>query len=227
MTGPYGMCFRREGREGPVVLVGAGSGMSPVWSILNDHIASGEERPVYFFYGARTKDDLFHLDQLAAITAKYPSVEFIPVLSHAADDAGWDGERGFVHEAVDRKLRALGVMGQGDVYACGPPPMIDALTPTLFMLDYESRGSSSISSRRHPGRPAIKGGPANQHNQAVITKGGRPMEATASPVASVPQAPRRLPALPAASTITSSLGANVPPITRTSPATCSLIQNAI
>lgn len=138
VTGPYGMCFRREGREGPVVLVGAGSGMSPVWSILHDHIESGEDRPVYFFYGARTEDDLFHLDQLAAITAAHPSVEFIPVLSHSPEDSGWTGETGFVHQAVDRKLKALGLEGQGDVYACGPPPMIDALTPTLFMLDFES-----------------------------------------------------------------------------------------
>lgn len=138
VVGPYGMCFRREGREGPVVLVGAGSGMSPVWSILHDHIHSGEDRPVLFFYGARTEADLFHLDKLAAITAEHPSVEFIPVLSHAAEGSGWTGETGFVHQAVDRKLRELGVAGEGDVYACGPPPMIDALTPTLFMLDYES-----------------------------------------------------------------------------------------
>ena len=68
VTGPYGMCFRRENREGPVVLVGAGSGMSPVWSILHDHLESGEDRPVYFFYGARTESDLFHLDKLAAIS---------------------------------------------------------------------------------------------------------------------------------------------------------------
>lgn len=138
VVGPYGMCFRREGREGPVVLVGAGSGMSPVWSILHDHIHSGEDRPVLFFYGARTEADLFHLDKLAEITAEHPSVEFIPVLSHAPEGSGWTGETGFVHQAVDRKLRELGVAGKGDVYACGPPPMIDALTPTLFMLDYES-----------------------------------------------------------------------------------------
>ena len=138
VVGPYGMCFRRENREGPVVLVGAGSGMSPVWSILHDHIESGEDRPVLFFYGARTEDDLFHLEKLAEITAAHPSVEFIPVLSHAPEGSGWTGETGFVHQAVDRKLKALGLEGQGDVYACGPPPMIDALTPTLFMLDFES-----------------------------------------------------------------------------------------
>jgi len=137
IVGPYGTCFRREGRKGPVMLVGAGSGMSPVWSILRDHLASGEDRPVHFFYGARTRDDLFHLAEIAEITARNPQVSFIPVLSHAGEDASWSGERGFVHEAVDRHLKQLAIDGEGDVYACGPPPMIDALTPVLFMNSFE------------------------------------------------------------------------------------------
>ena len=138
IIGPYGSCFRREEREGPVILVGAGSGMSPIWSILHDHIASGEDRPVYFFYGARTQDDLFYLDKIEELTTANPSVKFIPVLSHADDDASWTGARGFVHEAVDSYLKDLGVDGEGDVYACGPPPMIDALSPVLFMHDFEA-----------------------------------------------------------------------------------------
>jgi len=138
VVGPYGTCFRRENRSGPLILVGAGSGLSPVWSILNDHLASGEERDVYFFYGARTRDDLFYLDRIAAILERHPSVRFVPVLSHAGDDAAWIGERGFVHERVDAKLKELGIDGAGDVYACGPPPMIDALQPVLFMNGFES-----------------------------------------------------------------------------------------
>ena len=137
LRGPYGMCFRREDREGPVILVGAGSGMSPVWSILHDQLASGESRPILFFYGARGRDDLFKLDEIAELTKANPSVEFIPVLSHTDDDDEWKGERGFVHECVDRHLKQMDINGEGDVYACGPPPMIDALTPVLFMNDFE------------------------------------------------------------------------------------------
>lgn len=137
VVGPYGSCFRREGREGPLVLVAAGSGMSPIWSILHDHLASGEERPVYFFYGARTEHDLFHLDRIAALVERHPEVTFLPVLSHCEQGSGWQGLRGFVHEQVRERLRELGIEGQGDVYACGPPPMIDALNPVLFMLDFD------------------------------------------------------------------------------------------
>jgi propane monooxygenase reductase subunit len=110
--------------------------MSPVWSILNDHVLSGETRPVYFFYGARTPDDLFYLDKIADLVSRYPDVTFIPVLSHAEEDA-WDGERGFVHQSVDVILKRLGIDGEGDLYACGPPPMIDALQPVLFMNGFE------------------------------------------------------------------------------------------
>ncbi len=138
VKGPYGSCFRREDRQGPVILVGAGSGMSPVWSILNDHIASGEQRDVHFFYGARTRDDLFYLDEIEQLVATYPGLTFVPVLSEAENDTDWTGEKGFVHEIVDTHLKRLDLDGEGDVYACGPPPMIDALMPVLFMNDFDT-----------------------------------------------------------------------------------------
>src|SRR5258706_6039311 len=52
--GPYGTCFRREGRPGPMLLIGGGSGMSPPLSMLADHIASGEPKAVPAFFQART-----------------------------------------------------------------------------------------------------------------------------------------------------------------------------
>lgn len=137
VRGPFGVCFRRENRDGPMILVAAGSGMAPIWSILHDHIASGERRPVLFFYGARTQADLFYLEPIRALTEARPEIEFIPALSHAEDDAGWNGARGFVHEVVRDTLKARGLGGDGDVYACGPPPMIDALGPVLFMQDID------------------------------------------------------------------------------------------
>lgn len=138
VKGPYGTCFRREDREGAVIMVGGGSGMSPLWSILHDHVASGEDRPVYFFYGARTRNDLFYLDEFARISSETRNFTFVPVLSHAGDDVEWRGERGFVHEVVDAHLRRLGLGEAVDVYACGPAPMIEALTPVLHMNNIES-----------------------------------------------------------------------------------------
>ena len=134
LKGPFGTCFRREERAGPMILVGGGSGMSPLWAILKDHIESGEQRPIRFFYGARTRKDLFFLDEFAAVSAQLTDFEFIPVLSQATAEDAWTGETGFVHEAVDRVLRAQVLTGELDAYTCGPPPMIDALLPVLQRL---------------------------------------------------------------------------------------------
>jgi len=135
--GPYGACFRREARPGPMLLIGGGSGMSPLWSILADHIGSGEQRPVRFFYGARARADLFYVEELADIAAKLTDFRFIPALSHAAADDGWKGESGFVHEVVLRHLREEKLPGAIDAYACGPTPMIDAVLPVLQMNGIE------------------------------------------------------------------------------------------
>jgi propane monooxygenase reductase subunit len=135
--GPYGTCFRREGRTGPMVLVGGGSGMSPLWSILSDHIASGEQRPIRFFYGARTRADLFYLLEIAAIAEQLKDFQFIPALSHATECDKWEGETGFVHEVVARHLKSERLSGAVDAYACGPTPMIDALLPVLQMNGVE------------------------------------------------------------------------------------------
>jgi len=136
--GPYGTCFRREERSGPMLLIGGGSGMSPLWSILHDLVESGENRAVRFFYGARARRDLFFLDEFAALTATLPDFRFIPALSHAEPDDAWTGETGFIHEVVSRTLRAEGLDGEDiDGYSCGPPPMIDAVLPILQMAGLE------------------------------------------------------------------------------------------
>lgn len=134
--GPYGGCFRREGRPGPMVLVGGGSGMSPLWSILQDHIQSGDQRPVRFFYGARTDADLFYLDEFQSIASKLSDFKFIPALSHC-NGSPWSGETGFVHDVVQRRLRQESLPGDIDAYSCGPPPMIDAVMPVLFGIGVE------------------------------------------------------------------------------------------
>jgi propane monooxygenase reductase subunit len=135
--GPYGTCFRREDRSGPMLLIGGGSGMSPLWSILHDHVESGETRPVRFFYGARTRADLFYLEEFSALTARLPDFRFIPALSHAEPDDLWTAETGFIHDVVARTLRVEGLDGEIDAYSCGPPPMIDAVLPVLQMAGVE------------------------------------------------------------------------------------------
>jgi propane monooxygenase reductase subunit len=131
IKGPYGTCFRHENRSGQMILVGGGSGMAPLWSIVNDLARSGERRQLTFFYGARTKHDLFYLDQIEAIGAVLPDFRFIPALSHEPAGSDWSGETGFIHEVAARHLRGLNLDDEAEAYCCGPPPMIEAAVPVL------------------------------------------------------------------------------------------------
>ena len=88
--------------------------------------------------GAVATDHAVDLDRLAGLSEKHPEFKFVPVLCHSADDATWHGEKGFVHEAVGEHLRSADYGEDVDVYACGPSPMIEALTPVLQMNDVES-----------------------------------------------------------------------------------------
>ena len=73
--------------------------------------------------------DLFYLDRIAALTEAHPEVTFVPVLSHAGGRRVLAGRARLRPRARRRQAEGAGLDGDGDVYACGPPPMIDALQP--------------------------------------------------------------------------------------------------
>jgi NAD(P)H-flavin reductase/ferredoxin len=117
-TGPYGS-LRAKDSEHPILMIAGGSGMAPILSLLRAFAAAGCSRPVRFFYGARTEEDLFGVDEIAAIGSGLADFEFRPVVG------------GFVHETVDAFL-AEGSYAAPDVYMCGPPPMVEAAEAMLI-----------------------------------------------------------------------------------------------
>lgn len=115
-TGPYG-AFHLRDSERPVLMVAGGSGMAPILSLLRTLASEGSGRMVRFFYGARTEDDLFHVDLIREVGSGLADFDFVPVLSDT---------EGFVHEAAGEFLES-GAMSDPELYMCGPPPMIDAM----------------------------------------------------------------------------------------------------
>ena len=111
-TGPYGAFHLRHG-DRPVLMVAGGSGMAPILSLLRKLAHEGTDRPVRFYYGARSEQDLFYVDLIEELGARLPDFEFVPVI-------------GFVHEPACACIEA-GVLRDPEIYMCGPPPMIDAM----------------------------------------------------------------------------------------------------
>ena len=127
-TGPYG-AFHLRRSDRPIVMIAGGSGMAPILSLLRQLAAEGTQRPVRFFYGARTEQDLFYGDLIAELGAKLADFRFTPVVER------------FVHEAVDEYLASGEIGTDVEGYLCGPPPMIDAAQDMLA-------GRHSVSEQR-------------------------------------------------------------------------------
>jgi propane monooxygenase reductase subunit len=132
VTGPYGMFTLRASSPRRIVFIGGGAGMAPILCLLRAMADEGVERPVTYYYGARTAADLFHLEELEALAARLPDLTFVPALSEAGDAGAWGGETGLITEVVERLEDDLADI---DAYLCGPPPMVDA---AIAML--EARG---------------------------------------------------------------------------------------
>lgn len=133
LRGPLGMFFLRDANR-PVIFVAGGTGFAPIKSIIEDAIARDLKRPMHLYWGARTRGDLY-LHELAESWARaQPHIRYTPVLSAPHADDAWSGRCGWVHDAV---LVDYPTLDAHEVYAGGPPPMIDAIRGS-----FTSRGLS-------------------------------------------------------------------------------------
>jgi propane monooxygenase reductase subunit len=134
LSGPYGNCVldHSSAQEGCLLIAG-GSGMAPMLALLREIVESDRTSiPVTFFYGGRGPRDLFYVELIQELGSKLDRFTFVPVLSELPENESWDGERGFLHEAVDRFLTSSSPLSPTDhqVYMAGPQVMVD----TVFEL---------------------------------------------------------------------------------------------
>ena len=89
----------------------------------------GISRKATFFFGCVGKRDLYYIDEMKAFEGKIPNFKFVPALSGAGENEGWDGETGLITEVVDRYIKDGSNM---EAYLCGSPGMIDACIKVLY-----------------------------------------------------------------------------------------------
>ncbi len=134
ISGPYGEFFINES-DAEMLYVGGGAGMDPMRSHLYElfrTIKTG--RKVTFWYGGRSKRELFYVDQFRALEKDYPNFKFYIALSEPLEEDNWkvknsldaegDGFTGFIHQVViDNYLSKHDSPEDIEVYFCGPPLM--------------------------------------------------------------------------------------------------------
>jgi len=127
LGGPMGR-FGLSAGDGPMVCIAGSSGMAPLRSLLLDMAERGIRREAKFFFGARSRRDLFLGDEWRAFAAANPWFEYVEVLSDEPEESGWTGERGLVTDAVARRL---GDLTGWEAYLCGSPGMVDSAKAVL------------------------------------------------------------------------------------------------
>ncbi len=135
ISGPYGEFFIKES-DAEMLYIGGGAGMAPMRSHLFHLFHTLKtKRKVTYWYGGRSKRELFYLEHFKAIEKEFPNFEFFVVLSEPLPEDNWkpkkdledkagDGFTGFVHQAViDQYLKKHEAPEDIEFYFCGPPLM--------------------------------------------------------------------------------------------------------
>jgi CDP-4-dehydro-6-deoxyglucose reductase, E3 len=127
IEGPLGQ-FTLQNSQRPIIMIAGGTGFAPIKSLVEHSLKIDDKRPIHFYWGARTETDLY-LDNMAKQWAiDHDHIKYIPVLSDVEHLKAWNGKTGFVHNAV---LEDYADLSEYDIYACGPPPMINAIVESF------------------------------------------------------------------------------------------------
>lgn len=130
LTGPYGEFFLQD-TDKEVICVAGGVGVPPLRSIILHlfHESVNTKRKVTYYFGARAMKDLYFYEECLALAEKFPNFTFVPALSSPDPNDCWEGEQGFIHFALDKRLQDG---SNYEAYLCGPEPMINAITSVLL-----------------------------------------------------------------------------------------------
>ena len=138
ISGPFGEFFAKES-ENEMVFIGGGAGMAPMRSHIFDQFRRLKtKRKASFWYGARSKREMFYEEDFDSIAAENENFTWHVALSDPQPEDNWDGYTGFIHNVLyENYLRDHEAPEDCEYYMCGPPVMNAAVIAMLKDLGVE------------------------------------------------------------------------------------------
>ena len=138
ISGPYGEFFIKD-TDAEMVYIGGGAGMAPLRSHIFELFKERKtNRKVSYWYGGRSKRELFYVDQFEDIAKEFPNFTFNVALSEPLAEDHWTGYVGFIHQVLlDNYLQDHPAPEDIEYYLCGPPMMNQAVFRLLDDLGVE------------------------------------------------------------------------------------------
>lgn len=136
MSGPYGE-FHMHDTKSEMLFVGGGAGMAPLRAQLLHLFKTlkTKDRKVSYWYGARSKKEIFYEEDFRQLEKEFPNFEFHIALSEPLPEDNWTGPVGFIHQVIyDNYLKDHDEPEEIEYYMCGPGPMAKAVEGMLDNL---------------------------------------------------------------------------------------------
>ena len=132
MSGPYGD-FHIQDTDAEMLYIGGGAGMAPLRAqILHLFRTLHTGRKVSYWYGARSKKEIFYEEDFREIEKQFPNFSFHIALSDPQPEDNWTGYVGFIHQVIyDNYLKDHDAPEDIEYYMCGPGPMANAVKVML------------------------------------------------------------------------------------------------
>lgn len=138
ISGPFGEFFARE-TDKEMVFVGGGAGMAPMRSHIFDQFKRlNSKRKTTFWYGARSKREMFYVEDFDMIQRENENFKWHVALSEPLPEDNWDGYTGFIHNVLyENYLKDHPAPEDCEYYLCGPPIMNKCVIDMLIDLGVE------------------------------------------------------------------------------------------
>ncbi|GAA4500738.1 NADH:ubiquinone reductase (Na(+)-transporting) subunit F [Pseudaeromonas paramecii] len=138
ISGPFGEFFAKQ-TESEMVFIGGGAGMAPMRSHIFDQLKRlASQRKISFWYGARSKREMFYVEDFDRLAAECPNFTWHVALSDPLPEDNWTGHTGFIHNVLyEHYLRDHAAPEDCEFYMCGPPVMNAAVIKMLKDLGVE------------------------------------------------------------------------------------------
>lgn len=138
VSGPYGEFFAKE-TDAEMVFIGGGAGMAPMRSHIFDQLKRlNSKRKISFWYGARSKREMFYVEDYDGLAAEFDNFKWHVALSDPMPEDNWDGYTGFIHNVLyEEYLKDHPAPEDCEFYMCGPPVMNAAVIKMLKDLGVE------------------------------------------------------------------------------------------
>jgi Na+-transporting NADH:ubiquinone oxidoreductase subunit F len=138
ISGPFGEFYARETKK-EMVFVGGGAGMAPMRSHIFDQLKRIKtDRKITFWYGARSKKEMFFVEDFDGLQAENDNFSWHVALSDALPEDNWSGLTGFIHNVLyEEYLKNHPNPEDCEYYLCGPPIMNKCVIEMLLDLGVE------------------------------------------------------------------------------------------